>query len=164
MALTEEDDFSLKFDNLGAIIVNNDGTMSRIDNWHDMTEREQQNTVRLIAKRNKNRREKLQNELELAAESGSGSGTSGDDDGEDVITGTGKGVDNEVPTSTSTVMKDVEGNVLAIAQDAHTSNSSSSSSFSVLKREIPIIDVSSLVIDVSCSNSYSYNKEQLEVS
>eukprot|EP00240_Pyramimonas_obovata_P012290 CAMPEP_0118951446 /NCGR_PEP_ID=MMETSP1169-20130426/53146_1 /TAXON_ID=36882 /ORGANISM="Pyramimonas obovata, Strain CCMP722" /LENGTH=110 /DNA_ID=CAMNT_0006898505 /DNA_START=292 /DNA_END=624 /DNA_ORIENTATION=- len=50
---------SIQMDILGPIVLNTDGTMSRINNWHEMTEREQQNTLRLISKRNKQRREAL---------------------------------------------------------------------------------------------------------
>jgi predicted Fe-S protein YdhL (DUF1289 family) len=45
----------VKLDHLGPIILNTDGSTSRISNWSDMTEQEQQNTLRLIAKRNKKR-------------------------------------------------------------------------------------------------------------
>jgi predicted Fe-S protein YdhL (DUF1289 family) len=37
------------------MVVNADGTMSRITNWEAMTEMEQKNTLRIISKRNKER-------------------------------------------------------------------------------------------------------------
>ena len=45
----------LKLDALGPIVINSDGSSSRITNWPTMTEAEQQNTMRLVAKRNKKR-------------------------------------------------------------------------------------------------------------
>ena len=45
---------------LGVIIVNSDGTMSRIPNWHQLTDRERASTARLISARNKARMAKLQ--------------------------------------------------------------------------------------------------------
>jgi hypothetical protein len=48
----------LKLDALGPMVVNTDGSLSRIGNWSEMTELEQQKTLRLIAKRNKKRAEK----------------------------------------------------------------------------------------------------------
>lgn len=60
----------VQLDNLGPIILNEDGTMSRITNWPEMTEMEQKNTLRVIAKRNKQRREKL--EAQLKEEQGDG--------------------------------------------------------------------------------------------
>jgi len=46
-----------KMDALGPIVVNSDGSTSRIANWHDMTPAEQEKTTRLIARRNKKRME-----------------------------------------------------------------------------------------------------------
>jgi hypothetical protein len=48
-----------KLDFLGPIIVNTDGTLSRIPNWNSLTPNEQANTLRLIAKRNKTRMDLL---------------------------------------------------------------------------------------------------------
>ena len=42
-------------DHLGPVVVNSDGTLARIANWHEMSEREQQVTQRRIAKRNMER-------------------------------------------------------------------------------------------------------------
>eukprot|EP00242_Pyramimonas_sp_CCMP2087_P006357 CAMPEP_0198207600 /NCGR_PEP_ID=MMETSP1445-20131203/11038_1 /TAXON_ID=36898 /ORGANISM="Pyramimonas sp., Strain CCMP2087" /LENGTH=115 /DNA_ID=CAMNT_0043880695 /DNA_START=340 /DNA_END=687 /DNA_ORIENTATION=+ len=50
---------SIRMDKLGPIILNTDGTMSRITNWPELTENEQKTTLRLISKRNKQRREVL---------------------------------------------------------------------------------------------------------
>jgi predicted Fe-S protein YdhL (DUF1289 family) len=46
-------------DQLGPMVVNVDGTLSRITNWEAMTEIERTNTLRIISKRNKERLEKL---------------------------------------------------------------------------------------------------------
>lgn len=50
---------TVSLDHLGPIVVNQDGTMSRISNWDKMTEIEKKNTVRIIGKRNKQRLEAL---------------------------------------------------------------------------------------------------------
>jgi len=44
---------SISLDSLGPVIVNIDGTISRISNWDQMTEREREVTMRRIALRNK---------------------------------------------------------------------------------------------------------------
>ena len=46
-------------DNLGPIVINSDGSLSRITNWHGMTVAEQQRTLKIIARRNRQRRQKL---------------------------------------------------------------------------------------------------------
>ena len=43
----------VKLDHLGPLVVNQDGTMSRISNWAEMSEIERQNTLRILGKRNK---------------------------------------------------------------------------------------------------------------
>ncbi|PHH75782.1 hypothetical protein CDD80_2065 [Ophiocordyceps camponoti-rufipedis] len=43
----------VKLDHLGPLVVNEDGTMSRIANWTEMTDVEKENTVRILGKRNK---------------------------------------------------------------------------------------------------------------
>ncbi|GKT49893.1 uncharacterized protein ColSpa_10074 [Colletotrichum spaethianum] len=43
---------STKLDHLGPLVVNQDGTMSRIGNWGEMTEIERRNTLRILGKRN----------------------------------------------------------------------------------------------------------------
>jgi hypothetical protein len=50
---------TVSLDHLGPIVVNQDGTMSRISNWDKMTEIEKKNTMRIIGKRNKQRLEAL---------------------------------------------------------------------------------------------------------
>ncbi|KAJ6441906.1 3-ketoacyl-(acyl-carrier-protein) reductase [Purpureocillium lavendulum] len=44
---------TVKLGALGPLVVNQDGTMSRISNWAEMTEIERQNTLRILGKRNK---------------------------------------------------------------------------------------------------------------
>ncbi|KAH9828130.1 Protein vip1 [Teratosphaeria destructans] len=46
-------------DHLGPLVVNRDGTLSRIANWEQMTEGERRNTLRVLGKRNQLRREGL---------------------------------------------------------------------------------------------------------
>lgn len=53
------DGTTVKLDHLGPLVVNVDGTMSRIGNWSEMAEIERQNTVRIIGRRNKQRLEVL---------------------------------------------------------------------------------------------------------
>jgi hypothetical protein len=48
-------DANVKLDHLGPMVVNVDGTLSRISNWDKMAEIEQRNTWRIIGKRNKER-------------------------------------------------------------------------------------------------------------
>ncbi|KAF9887590.1 hypothetical protein FE257_009803 [Aspergillus nanangensis] len=48
-----------KLDHLGPLVVNQDGTLSRISNWDQMTDIEQKNTLRVLGKRNKLRMEAL---------------------------------------------------------------------------------------------------------
>jgi hypothetical protein len=52
-------DTAVKLDHLGPMVVNVDGTLSQIGNWQQMTEGEQQNTLRIIGKRNQKRLEAL---------------------------------------------------------------------------------------------------------
>lgn len=49
----------VKLDHLGPMVVNQDGTLSRISNWNNMAAIEQQNTIRIIGKRNQQRLEAL---------------------------------------------------------------------------------------------------------
>ncbi|KAI0758791.1 hypothetical protein C8Q74DRAFT_1209055 [Fomes fomentarius] len=42
-----------KFDKLGPIVVNSDGTLSRIANWDSMTPIEKERTLRVLVARNK---------------------------------------------------------------------------------------------------------------
>jgi hypothetical protein len=48
-----------RLDALGPMVVNVDGTLSRITNRDNMTEMEQNNTLRILTKRNKERLETL---------------------------------------------------------------------------------------------------------
>jgi hypothetical protein len=52
-------DQTIKLEELGPMVVNEDGTMSRVNNWSEMTEFEKKSFNRLILKRNKERLEKL---------------------------------------------------------------------------------------------------------
>ncbi len=52
-------DASIKLDHLGPMVVNVDGTMSRISNWDQMADIEKKNTLRIIAKRNRERLDAL---------------------------------------------------------------------------------------------------------
>ncbi|KAJ9478934.1 hypothetical protein PHBOTO_002426 [Pseudozyma hubeiensis] len=49
----------IKLDRLGPMIVNSDGTISRIANWQNMSEIERERSLRLLAKRNNARMESL---------------------------------------------------------------------------------------------------------
>ena len=50
---------SVQIDALGPVVVNTDGTLSRIATWHEMTSHEQQKTLRVIGKRNRSRMAEL---------------------------------------------------------------------------------------------------------
>ncbi|BFZ61886.1 hypothetical protein YB2330_002964 [Saitoella coloradoensis] len=50
---------NVKLDHLGPIIVNTDGTISRIANWDILSEFEKRSALRVIGKRNRERREVL---------------------------------------------------------------------------------------------------------
>ncbi|KAK4608986.1 hypothetical protein CLAFUW4_14496 [Fulvia fulva] len=50
---------SISMDHLGPLVVNKDGSLSRISNWEQMTETEQKNTLRILGKRNQLRTEDL---------------------------------------------------------------------------------------------------------
>jgi hypothetical protein len=58
---------TVKLDALGPLVVNQDGTLSRIANWEQMTEIERRNTLRVLGKRNKLRLDTLKG---AAAEGG----------------------------------------------------------------------------------------------
>lgn len=51
----EVDGAPVKVDKLGPVVVNTDGSLCRITNWDNMTEREQQLTLRSIGRRNQQR-------------------------------------------------------------------------------------------------------------
>mmetsp|Transcript_11906 Transcript_11906/g.16926 ORF Transcript_11906/g.16926 Transcript_11906/m.16926 type:complete len:149 (-) Transcript_11906:106-552(-) len=50
---------TIRFEELGPVILNTDGSMRRIDNWDNLTEREREVTWRRISKRNEERRKIL---------------------------------------------------------------------------------------------------------
>ena len=55
-------------DQFGPVVVNSDGTLSRITNWQAMTEDEKSTAKRLIAKRNVRRLQSFQDAGTLKAE------------------------------------------------------------------------------------------------
>eukprot|EP01035_Chromulina_nebulosa_P034473 gene34473-46258_t len=55
---------AIKFEELGPIIINPDGTTRRITNWANLTKQEQASTFRLISARNKKRLAELQKKPE----------------------------------------------------------------------------------------------------
>jgi hypothetical protein len=55
---------TIKFDEMGPIIINLDGTTRRIDNWSELSEREKEVTWRRISKRNEERRKILLEQTE----------------------------------------------------------------------------------------------------
>ncbi|KAI0865281.1 hypothetical protein F4860DRAFT_460835 [Xylaria cubensis] len=50
---------ALRLDHLGPLVVNEDGTLSRIANWEKMADIERENTLRILGKRNQVRLAKL---------------------------------------------------------------------------------------------------------
>lgn len=52
----------VKLDHLGPMVVNTDGSLSRISNWERMSDFEKKNTLRIIGKRNQTRLEALKTE------------------------------------------------------------------------------------------------------
>lgn len=70
---------TVKLDALGPLVVNVDGTMSRISNWDKMAEIERQNTLRIIGKRNQQRLAALR-EARGISEGGNDIGASGNHD------------------------------------------------------------------------------------
>lgn len=52
----------VKLDHLGPLVVNKDGSLSRIANWDKMAEIERQNTLRILGKRNQLRLDSLKSE------------------------------------------------------------------------------------------------------
>ncbi|KAE8349744.1 hypothetical protein BDV28DRAFT_140555 [Aspergillus coremiiformis] len=53
------DGSTVKLDHLGPLVVNQDGTLSRIANWAQMADIEKKNTLRVLGKRNRLRLEAL---------------------------------------------------------------------------------------------------------
>lgn len=62
------DGSTVKLDHLGPLVVNHDGTMSRIGNWAEMSGPEQKNTLRILGRRNQQRLAKLRGETGDGAE------------------------------------------------------------------------------------------------
>lgn len=58
-ASLNKDDSIAKFDHLGPMVVNSDGTLSRIHNWQTMSDAERERTARLVNKRNQTRLQAL---------------------------------------------------------------------------------------------------------
>lgn len=50
---------AVKLDHLGPMVVNRDGTLSRIANWEEMSDIERKNTLRILGKRNQLRMDDL---------------------------------------------------------------------------------------------------------
>ena len=67
---------TFKLDALGPMVINSDGTLSRIHNWAEMSEVERQRTLRILGRRNQLRKENLL-AAELRGENDSRSGNSG---------------------------------------------------------------------------------------
>lgn len=59
-AESEFKDMTVQLTELGAIIINSDGTMSKVENWKELTSAEQAKTLRVIAKRNTRRKAALE--------------------------------------------------------------------------------------------------------
>jgi len=59
---------SVTLDHLGPVVVNTDGTLSRITNWHQMEEAEQQVVKRRIAKRNVDRLKQFRDRGDLKSD------------------------------------------------------------------------------------------------
>ncbi|KAI7863679.1 hypothetical protein BDF14DRAFT_1884981 [Spinellus fusiger] len=51
---------TFKLHELGPVVVNENGTLSRINNWHEMSDIEKSNVNRILLKRNRARLEALQ--------------------------------------------------------------------------------------------------------
>ena len=68
---------AVKLDHLGPLVVNHDGTMSRIGNWAEMSEAERKNTLRILGRRNQQRLAKLRGETGGGADTASSTGKGG---------------------------------------------------------------------------------------
>ncbi|KJZ80317.1 hypothetical protein HIM_00167 [Hirsutella minnesotensis 3608] len=58
------DGTTVKLGALGPLVVNQDGTMSRISNWAEMSPIERENTLRILGKRNRTRLDALKKALD----------------------------------------------------------------------------------------------------
>lgn len=50
---------TIKLDHLGPLVVNKDGSLSRISNWEQMTAQEKKSTLKILGKRNQLRTDAL---------------------------------------------------------------------------------------------------------
>eukprot|EP00320_Phaeocystis_rex_P021824 CAMPEP_0119073964 /NCGR_PEP_ID=MMETSP1178-20130426/70450_1 /TAXON_ID=33656 /ORGANISM="unid sp, Strain CCMP2000" /LENGTH=128 /DNA_ID=CAMNT_0007056091 /DNA_START=46 /DNA_END=432 /DNA_ORIENTATION=+ len=50
---------TITLDELGPVVLQKDGRLGRLSNWHDMTEAEQTTALQFVAKRNAKRRQAL---------------------------------------------------------------------------------------------------------
>ncbi|KAJ6482950.1 hypothetical protein C8R47DRAFT_578920 [Mycena vitilis] len=64
---------AVKLDDLGPLVVNSDGTLSRIANWPTLTAAEKANTIRVLSARNKirlaNEEQKLKDSAAITEQS-----------------------------------------------------------------------------------------------
>ena len=56
---------NVKLEEIGPVVVNVDGTVSRITNWHELNEFERKNLERMVLKRNRERLEALKKQQDL---------------------------------------------------------------------------------------------------
>ncbi|KAG1657467.1 hypothetical protein FOA52_003003 [Chlamydomonas sp. UWO 241] len=68
----------ISLDHLGPVVVHEDGTVSRVTNWAELTPHEQENTRRVLGQRNKRRLEKLKAELVTKPEGETKTGADGE--------------------------------------------------------------------------------------
>ena len=61
---------TIRFEEMGPIIINLAGTTRRIENWNEMTKQEQEVSWRRIAKRNEERRKMLMEKMKKEADQG----------------------------------------------------------------------------------------------
>mmetsp|Transcript_4980 Transcript_4980/g.7812 ORF Transcript_4980/g.7812 Transcript_4980/m.7812 type:complete len:143 (+) Transcript_4980:187-615(+) len=59
---------TIKFEEMGPVIINLDGSTRRIDNWDEMTDKEREVAWRRISKRNEERRKMLLEKMEKESE------------------------------------------------------------------------------------------------
>ncbi|RKP05753.1 hypothetical protein THASP1DRAFT_19390 [Thamnocephalis sphaerospora] len=57
----------VRLDSLGPVVVNEDGTISRINNWHEMADVEKRILERVLLKRNRERLERLRAQQQESA-------------------------------------------------------------------------------------------------
>ncbi|KZW04243.1 hypothetical protein EXIGLDRAFT_758538 [Exidia glandulosa HHB12029] len=69
MQVLEVDGAKILLDKLGPVVVNTDGSISRIANWHELSEHERKTTLRRIGQRNQERRAALLEKAKAQSES-----------------------------------------------------------------------------------------------